>query len=166
MYTVRLAGGDIALGAEGEVTYLTGPPKIAHDLSAWLLYELGGDRFHPWLGSNLESFVGSAGDDLTLATIRARVRDLLETYHANQTEELKRRIAAQPTNPTLAVRNADPASLVKHFGEIRVEAERDAVVVRVSFDTVAGGQGQAMVALGNALRPELGSALPEVVETR
>ncbi len=154
MYTIRLAGGDIALGAEGEVTYLTGPAKIAHDLSSWLLCELGKDRFHPWLGSNIESFVGSTGDALTLATIRAQVRDLLETYHANQTAELKRRISARPAEPTLAIRDADPASLVRQFSGINVDALDETIVIRVRFDTIAGGQGQAEVALGNALKPE------------
>lgn len=158
MYTLKLANGDLVQGEGGDLAILSGTAKIEHDLASWLLSEIGRDRFHPWIGASLDSFVGSTGDTLTLATIRHRVRELMELYYNNQTEDLRARVTVY-NDPRMAIRDADPRTLIARFSEITVTAQADEVVIHVGFETRAGDYGASELSLvrgaGELARAEL-----------
>lgn len=139
MRDILIEGGDIALSSKGRVEFVSGPKKVIEDLKRFLMNDLGYNRFHPWIGSNLENIIGQSYHPEGLANIRYAVRDALNRYTQAQIEELKRRIQERG-NPLLAVGEAGPDSIIKNWTRLEIQELSGNILVRIGFETFTGAE--------------------------
>jgi phage baseplate assembly protein W len=144
--TIVIKNRDIILDNRGRIITAGGAYKVAQDLKTFLLNQLGYNRFHPWIGSHLDNFVGRQVDSKTLHNIRIDVTECLNLYTEVQMQDLRKRID-ESGNAVIAVDEADPSSLVKSWTQLDVKPEGTAIRIRVSFKTWTGDSDEVSLAI-------------------
>lgn len=146
MNTWRIEKGDLALHSDGTTEEIGGTKKVVQDLEWVLVNETDFNRFHPWMGSGLEDYIGQINTPEVLHSIKQEVRRALQAYADSQIDEIRERIEASQ-NAYLAVGHADPTSIVKEFHEVSAENRGTDVKVTVSFSTFTGESDVASLLL-------------------
>ena len=141
----HIRNGDIDI-SNGSIVEITGAEKVAQDLKTWLLNDLAHNRFHPWLGSSLDDYVGRVPEYPHLHAIKTRVRESLNAYIADQVRELKRRVEKKG-NALAAIILAEPNSIIRAFTKLEVHAYATDIIVKIGFDTFAGQSREMAVQL-------------------
>lgn len=134
MYDLKIVDGDLAMRGDGDLVQISGPERIAQDLSCWVLEPLGTDFIYPRFGSDLSDHIGSVMSADELLEVRSEVTRLVRNYMAYQQRQ---------------VSNADIAGLVnvwkdddivQRLDSIDVSAVADTIEVSVSLTTVGGNR--------------------------
>lgn len=156
MDTFEIKNGDIAIDSTGKLSLIGGAQKVSQDLRNFLLNEIGFSRFHPWIGSHLDDFVGQTIDSTLIQKIKSDVRDCLNLYTENQMLDLRKRIEERG-NPSVAVAQADPSSLVKSWSQLNVYDDGTSIFIKIGFITYTGEEDSTDIQLnqGNYITSSL-----------
>ncbi len=146
MDTFQIKNGDIALDNRGRVTLVGGGKKVQQDIRGFLINNLGYSRFHPWIGSHLDDFVGQSITPTLLQKVRSDVRDCLNLYTESQMEDLQQRIKERG-DAIIAISQADPSSLVKTWTRLEVTDDRSSIFIKIGFSTYTNEEGSAELSL-------------------
>lgn len=150
MRDLLIEAGDIALSSKGKARMVSGPKKVIEDLKRFLMNDLGYNRFHPWMGSNLENIIGQSYHPEGLANIRYAIREAINNYTQSQIEEMKRRIEERG-EPLMAVGEAGPDSIVKNWTRLEMTESGGQVTIRVGFETFTGEVELAEIVLSGSI---------------
>ncbi len=154
MRTWKIINGDVALDTIGRVEEVAGSQKIVQDLKAWLLNDVGYDRFYPQMGAGLDSFVGQIIDYKLLASIRSAVADSLNNYMDLQMEDLRKRIEERG-EPYIAIGLAEPSSLVKEWSKIEVTEKAGDIRIRIGFRTFTEDYEEVLLSISSGLNEKI-----------
>lgn len=146
MDTFRVVNKDIALDNRGRVELVGGGEKVVQDLKNFLLSNLGHNRFHFWIGSHLDDFVGQSITSVLLQKVKSDVRDCMNLYSESQMQDLKKRIDERG-NAIIAISQANPSSLVKSWTRLEVKDDRSTISVRIGFLTYTSEEGTVELSL-------------------
>lgn len=133
MKTLAISGGDLVVGGAGYAT-VSGISKTVQDLSILLREPMGADRFHPQLGSRLDSFVGTPIDEETALLVRSEVTRIVSNYIAVLSELAERDVLA---NGASRLSESEMVSDVEGVDVVRQGVDRIGVVLRL---VTASGQ--------------------------
>ena len=81
--SLRITDGDLTVTPSG-VSLVSKTEKLRQDLSLWLREVFGIDRFHPYYGSTLDSYVGQAMRPQEIAFLKSEVVRVLQNYQKVQ----------------------------------------------------------------------------------
>lgn len=141
-----IKNGDIIFN--NGVQIVTGTEKIVQDLESMLLNDLGYNHFHPWMGSSLDSYIGSLPQSEYLYEIRQEVEKTLSTYYDMVLDDIHVR-AEEQGSVERAIALADPSSIIVEAPKAEVWTEGYRVVVSVSFKTLYNQRDMFKIDLGN-----------------
>lgn len=150
MRTWRIKNGDIAIDSTGRVEIINEAPKIVQDLRSWLLNDLGYNRFHPEMGTDLDSFVGQLINGTTLSDVRATVRTALNTYLDQQMEDLRKRVEERG-DPYMAIGQAEPSSIIKAWTKLDVKELGGDILISIGFRTWTNDYEEVKLAISGGL---------------
>ena len=135
-YSLTVAGGDLVqVGSQMQI--VSGQDKLRQDLQLWLAERYGIDRFHPKMGSMLQSYIGSVIGQNTNAMVQQEVLRVLQNYQRVQSMGFK----AAPSMYSFA-------ELLYSINGVAVSATYDTVSVSISItngaaqtSTITASQG-------------------------
>lgn len=82
-FSLAIANGDLVQdGSQMRIIY--GSNKLKQDLTLWMTERYGIDRFHPAMGSELQSYIGSVINFSTQSMVRSEVNRILDNYQRVQ----------------------------------------------------------------------------------
>lgn len=146
MSTWDFSTGDIVL--DNGIRTISGPDKIVQDLEHWLVNELKFNRYHPWMGSHLDSYVGQTPKASVLYDIKENVRECLKTYYEEtHVAEMEERIAERG-DPYIAIGLADPESMVREWTGLDVYEQAGHIRVHITFTTLYNIEGHLNLEVG------------------
>ncbi len=148
MKTWEIKNGDVAVNPKARVDYIDGANKVVQDLRSWLTNHRGFNKFHPFLGTRLDNYIGQPVDGTLLAKIRDEVRSVLNRYIDEQMKDLKKRIAERGDSIT-AIGLAEPSSMVQSWTNLDIFDDYGTIYIRIGFRTFTDDTGEVMVALDN-----------------
>jgi phage baseplate assembly protein W len=123
--------GDIVIGQKGFVE-ITGVAKIAQDVSFATVEPYGCDRFHPYWGSLLDSYIGNPTTANTNTIVQAEVSRVISNYITVQQSLLAQ---TQNSNQSANFTNDD---LIATIQNIVVTSSFGSIMVAVSILAVSG----------------------------
>ena len=115
-YSLAVADGDLVLEGSN-LGIVTGIDKLKMELSHWVTERYGGDRFHPDMGSILQSMIGGRVTASTQYRISTELARVLDNYQRVQ-------YVALQANPSL-------------FSTSELLYSIDDIAVTISYDTVS-----------------------------
>lgn len=143
--SLKISGGDLAVGSGRSYERVTGAYKLAQDLKLWVLEQIGTDPATPSFGSRLDggvidgvevpSYIGQVANPAILADIRAEIVSLLSQYQATQIAKMQREMISYGGKHTLS---ADET--LQSVTSVETSQVGDQVIVRVTCQTLAGTQ--------------------------
>ena len=83
-FSLKVANGDLVLKGS-QMALVGGTDKLKQDLILWVAERYGIDRFHPWMGSNLQNYIGGMITQGTQAMVYSEVMRVLDNYQKTQT---------------------------------------------------------------------------------
>ena len=136
MYGFRLAGGDIAVRGDGNVSVVTGAERIKQELACWLLEPLGTDVLYPGFGSTLRDIIGSPMLEEYMSRVRSEVARVVGNYIEYQKNQINESIMASEVD---FLTNWQEDDVITDVGGIRMSMMADELHVRVEL-RLAGGE--------------------------
>ncbi len=127
-FSLAVRNGDLVLkGNALDIVY--GVDKLKQDIDLWMRERFLVDRFHPTMGSMLDTFIGGIVTESTKSEVYSEVMRILENYMKVQEYLITQ-------NP----QKLSPTEIITSINSIKVEVSFDQVWVSVS---VSNGVGQA-----------------------
>lgn len=124
-YSLAIVDGDLV--QEGSsLAIISGIDKLKQDLQIWVTERFGGDRFHPDMGSILQSMIGGRVNATTQYRISTELARVLDNYQKMQNVALK-------ANPSLY----SAAELLYAVDDISVDISYDTVKATVKIRSAA-----------------------------
>lgn len=141
MFQFKLVDGDLSPGPGGYAV-VSGAERIQQDLGALVREALGMDRFHPGWGTIMDDFTGVIQDQESLLMIESELLRLIQNYIVMQTQQIE-------ADDALGLKNRfDPSEIISSVGDIQIQPQEDKIVVRVSVQTVGGGETTVLRSVG------------------
>ncbi len=150
MRTWKFKNGDIATDTLGRIEEVSGANKVVQDLRFWLLNDVGYNKNHPEMGTDLDDFVGQVVTATTLSDIRTTIRNALNTYMDMQMDDLRKRVEERG-DPRVAIGAAEPSSMVKDWTKLDIRQIGGDVIVNVGFRTFTGDYEEVRLAISGGL---------------
>lgn len=132
MYNLKIVDGDLAVQGNGDLVQISGPERIAQELSCWVLEPLGTDFIYPKFGSDLNEHIGSIMSQDELLEVRSEVTRLVRNYVTYQQRQISE------ANLSGLVNVWHDNDIVQRIDSIEVQNVADTIEVSVSLTTVGG----------------------------
>lgn len=124
--SLRITDGDLTVTPSG-VSLVSKTEKLKQDLSLWLREVFGVDRFHPYYGSTLDSYVGQAMRPQEIAFLKSEVVRVLQNYQKVQQLGMRE-------NPSLY----SPEEVLAEVISVNPHSNYDTLKVDIVFRNGAG----------------------------
>lgn len=145
MNTWDIKNGDIVF--DRGIAIVTGPQKIAQDIENILLNDHGFNRFHPWMGSYLDSYIGNLPEENRFHELKSQVDEALNDYYDGIIYDLQVR-TEEFGSMEKAIALADPGSIVVEPPKSEIYLKNDTIIVHVTFKTLYNRKGEVDIDLG------------------
>ena len=141
-YSLRIEGGDLAIGNKRAFEVVSGKDKLFQDLKLWILERIGTDPATPLYGSTLDggtingspipSYIGQVPTPSTLNDILAEVLGLLQQYQQHQLAKMKKEMVEYNGKHTIS-----KEEVLYTIDSVSAVAIETTVLVRVKISTLA-----------------------------
>lgn len=137
-FSFQVANGDLVL-AGSRLATVSGSVKLMQDMTLWLAEEYGIDRFHPFYGSRLQSYIGGIINYNTQVMVYGEILRVLDNYQ-------KLQFNAYRQNPQLF----SLAEMLYAINSVNVSLSYDTVGATISVANAVGQNLTTTVSTGSS----------------
>lgn len=107
----------------------------------------GFNRFHKWMGSYLDDYIGNLPKESVLHEVQTEVNESLRLYYESIINELEQR-GEERGSLGYAMAVADPSSIIVRQPKCTVEKNGTKITVHITFMTLLNEEGSLSLNLG------------------